>query len=201
MTDDFGYLNARIRVRQSRMLPEAFLSEALTLDFSGLIKSLAESIYGPDLTGDDLADGGPGRPGPLTTHGGGPAWSGLGPGPGGRQPAPAAPYLANVKIILRGKKAGWTNEEILGRLGSGHPPRPCMASWLRPRTRQDWRNFLPCPGTPWPGPCGVPWPPPGSRWIWKLVLDREFYQAMLHRAQELDQPYLAAFLRGLGSMR
>ena len=55
MTDDFAYLNARIQARRSRLLPEGFFSEALSLGFPELMKILAETIYGPDLTGSDLA--------------------------------------------------------------------------------------------------------------------------------------------------
>lgn len=56
MIDDFGYLNARIRVRRSQLIPEGFFFEALNLNFPELLRVLGESIYGPDLTGNSLPD-------------------------------------------------------------------------------------------------------------------------------------------------
>ena len=56
MTDDFGYLNARIRVRSTRLLHEGFFREALQLSFPELVKILTDSPYGLDLTGDTIAD-------------------------------------------------------------------------------------------------------------------------------------------------
>ena len=56
MSDDFGYVNARIRCRRCQLLHEGFFREALTLSFSEMVKVLGETPYGADLTGDTLAD-------------------------------------------------------------------------------------------------------------------------------------------------
>ena len=195
MTDDFGYLNARIRVRQSQMLPEGFFSEALTLDFPGLVKILAETIYGPDLTGDDLAA--VDRAVLVHLH------RTVGDLPGlvaGRAREAVSLLLlradlANVKIILRGKEAGWTNEEILGRLEAGTIPRALYGVLVEAADAAALAQLLTLPGHPLAQALRRAVAAAREPLDLEIVLDREFYQAMLSQAQELDQPYLADFLR------
>ncbi|MEJ2430738.1 MAG: hypothetical protein P8075_17735 [Deltaproteobacteria bacterium] len=43
MSDDFGYLNARIRVRRGQLLHEGFFHEALSLSFAEVVMSLAKA--------------------------------------------------------------------------------------------------------------------------------------------------------------
>ena len=119
MTDDFGYLNARLRVRRSQLLHEGFFGEALRLSFPELVKVLGETIYGPDLTGDTLTD----VDRAVLVH----LSRTVGDLP--RLVAGTAleavnlilmrSDLANVKTILRGQQAGWAAEEIIGHLGAG----------------------------------------------------------------------------------
>jgi V/A-type H+/Na+-transporting ATPase subunit C len=195
LTDDFGYLNARIRVRQSQMLPEAFFSEALTLDFPGLVKVLAATIYGPDLTGDDLAA----VDRAVLVH----LQRTVGDLPSlvAGQAREAVSLLllradlANVKIILRGKEAGWTNEEILGRLEAGTLPRALYGVMVEAADAAALAQLLTLPGHPLARALRRAVAAAREPLDLEIVLDREFYQAMLRQAQELDQPYLADFLR------
>jgi V/A-type H+-transporting ATPase subunit C len=194
LTDDFAYLNARIHARRGRLLPEGFFSEALTLGFSELMKILGETIYGPDLTGSDLA----GVDRAVTVH----LQRTVGDLP--RLVAGKArdavnlllmrSDLANVKIILQGKQAGWTKKEILGRLGAGTIPRALydlMAEaadaasvvqllWLRQHPlAKALRDALSASQEPLE---------------MEVILDQGFYAALLYRAQELKQPYLVDFI-------
>uniref|UniRef100_UPI0023F09990 V-type ATPase subunit n=1 Tax=Allomeiothermus silvanus TaxID=52022 RepID=UPI0023F09990 len=52
----FAYLNARVRNRRSQVLPESFFQQAMNQSFPEFVRALGDSIYGPDLVGDGLAD-------------------------------------------------------------------------------------------------------------------------------------------------
>jgi len=56
MTDDFGYLNARVRARRQTLLKESFFQEALDLSFGDFLRLLSETVYGPELSGQSLAE-------------------------------------------------------------------------------------------------------------------------------------------------
>ena len=116
MTDDFAYLNARIRARRSRLLPEGFFREALSLNFSELVKVLEESIYGPDLTGETLTD----IDRAVTVHLNRTVADLPRLVSGKAREAVSLLLmrsdLTNVKTILRGRTAGWSADEIAGHL-------------------------------------------------------------------------------------
>ncbi|KIX84359.1 V-type ATPase subunit [Thermus filiformis] len=52
--DDFSYLNARVRARRASLLPEGFFQEALDLSFPDFLRALSETVYGQELSGQDL---------------------------------------------------------------------------------------------------------------------------------------------------
>lgn len=54
MVDDFSYLNARVRARRAGLLPEGFFQEALDLSFPDFLRALSETVYGQELSGQDL---------------------------------------------------------------------------------------------------------------------------------------------------
>lgn len=195
MTDDFAYLNARIRVRRSQMLPEGFFSEALRLSVAELVKVLGETIYGPDLTGDTLSD----LDRAVMVH----LHRTVGDLPrlvaGEAREAVSLLLmrsdLANVKTILRGKEAGWTNEEILGHLGAGTIPRALYALLVEAPDAAALAQLLTLPGHPLARALRRAISASRKPLDLEITLDREFYTAMLRRAQDLDQPYLANFMR------
>lgn len=195
MTDDFGYLNARIRVRQSQMLPEGFFSEALTLGFPGLVKILAETIYGPDLTGDDLAA--VDRAVLVHLH----RTVGDLPRLVAGQAREAVSLLllradlANVKIILRGLEAGWSKEEILGHLEAGTIPRALYDVLAEAPDAAALAQLLTLPGHPLARALRRASSAARDPLDLEITMDREFYKAVLSRAEDLDQPYLASFMR------
>ncbi|MHB8070065.1 MAG: V-type ATPase subunit [Desulfobaccales bacterium] len=195
MTDDFAYLNARIRVRRSRLLPEGFFREALGLGFPDLLKRLQEGIYGPDLTGDTLPD----LDRAVRVHLG--RTVGDLPGLVSGQAREAASLLlmradlANLKTILRGQQAGWTKGEILSHLGAGTIPRALYGLMAEAADPASLAQLLALSGHPLAGALreavsGSPEPVE-----MEINLDRGFYPALLRRAQELNQPYLVDFMR------
>jgi V/A-type H+-transporting ATPase subunit C len=194
LTDDFTYLNARIWVRRSRLLPEGFFREALRLGFPDLVKVLKESTYGPDLTGDTLED----IDRAVMVH----LDRTVGDLPrlvsGKAREAVSLLLmrsdLANVKTILRGKQAGWTPEEILGHLGAGTVPRGLYCSMVKAIDAASLAQLLTLPGHPLAKALRDAVSSAREPLDLEITLDREFYTAILRRAQELDQPYLVNFM-------
>jgi V/A-type H+-transporting ATPase subunit C len=195
LTDDFNYLNARIRVRLSQMLPQGFFQEALRLSFPDLVKIMGETIYGPDLTGNDLPD----VDRAIMVH----LHRTVGDLP--RLVAGVAREavnlllmrsdLANIKTILRGKEVGWTNEEILGHLGAGTLPRALYGILVDAPDAASLAQLLTLPRHPLARTLRRAVAATREPLELEIMLDREFYAALLYRAYELDQPYLVSFMR------
>ncbi len=195
MIDDFGYLNARIRVRRSRMIPEGFFWEALNLSFPELVKALGESTYGPDLTGDSLADidhavavhlnrtvadlprlvSGKAREAVILLL--------------------MRADLANVKTILRGRALGWSSDEIKGHLGSGTLPQGLYSTMAEapdaPSLAQviSLSNRLLATALREASRASHPLPE------MEMSLDRSLYTAAIAQAKEIEQQYLVDFIR------
>ena len=195
MADDFGYLNARIRVRSSRLLHEGFFREALHLSFSELVKVLAESIYGPDLTGQTLAD--VDRAVSLHLNRTVADLPRLVSG-GAREAVNLLLMqadLANVKTIMRCKATGWSAEDILGRLTAGTLPPMLLGRMAEVPDAASMVQLLALQKHPLAGALRKALQSEHERLAMEIALDQEFFKATLHRAWEMDQPYLAGFLR------
>lgn len=194
LTDDFGYLNARLRVRLSRLLPEGFFREALRLRFPDLVKVMKESIYGPDFTGETLAD----LDRAVMVH----LNRTVGDLPrlvsGEAREAVSLLLmrsdLANMKVILRGKRAGLTNEEIMGHLAAGTIPRALYGLLVEAPDAASLAQLLTVPRHPLARALRHAVAATLEPLDFEIALDREFYTAMLRQAQELGQPYLVSFL-------
>jgi V/A-type H+-transporting ATPase subunit C len=123
LSDDFGYLNSRIRNRRRELLHEGFFREALTLSFPEMVKVLGETPYGADLTGDGLPDVDRAVGVHLSR-----TVTDLPRLVSGEAREAVSLLLirvdlANVKTILRGKREKRSAEEIMGSLGVGTLPR------------------------------------------------------------------------------
>ncbi len=195
MADDFGYLNARIRVRSSRLLHEGFFREALHLSFSELVKVLAESIYGPDLTGQTLAD--VDRAVSLHLNR---TVADLPRLVSGRAREAVSLLLmradlANLKTILRGKAAGWSTADILGRLGGGTLSPALSSALAEAPDAASVAQLLSLRKHPLAGALREALRAEHEPLAMEVALDQAFFTATLRSARELDQPYLAGFLR------
>jgi V/A-type H+-transporting ATPase subunit C len=194
VSDDFGYLNARLRSRRRQLLHEGFFREALRLDFPELLKVLDESIYGPDLTGDDLTD----VDRAVTRHLN--RTVAVLPRLVSGEAREAVSLLlmradlANVKTILRGKAVGWTAEDILGRLGGGTLPPALYRAMLEAADAAALAQVLSLPKHPLAGALRAASQAGHELPEMEYHLDHAFYTAVLRRARELDQPYLADFI-------
>jgi V/A-type H+/Na+-transporting ATPase subunit C len=195
VTEDFGYLNSRIRVRLSQMLPEGFFREALRLSFPEIVKVLSDTIYGPDLTGDELNDVDRAVVVHLNRTVNDLPRMVSGPTRDAINLLLMRADLANVKVILRGQQLGWTSEDILGQIGAGTIPRglyshlvqaadaPSLAQWLTLRKHPVARALRQAVAAA-REPLDV-----------EIMLDHLFYEALVRRALQLDQPYLVSFMR------
>jgi V/A-type H+-transporting ATPase subunit C len=195
VADDFGYLNARIRVRSSRLLHEGFFREALHLSFAELVKVLAESVYGPDLTGQTLAD--VDRAVSLHLNR---TVADLPRLVSGRAREAVSLILmradlANLKTILRGKAAGWSTADLLGRLGSGTLSPNLLSTMAEAPDAASMAQVLSLRKHPLAGALRAALRAEQESPAMEVALDQAFFTATLRRARELDQPYLTDFLR------
>lgn len=195
MTDDFAYLNARIRARRSRLLAEGFFREALSLNFSQLVKVLGESIYGPDLTGETLTD----VDRAVTVHLNRTVADLPRLVSGKAREAVSLLLmrsdLANVKTILRGKAAGWSEEEIAGHLAGGTIPQGFYRAMSEAPDPASLAQVLSILGHPIARALREASKSSHEPMQMEVFLDHGFYEEVLRRARELDQPYLVDFIR------
>jgi V/A-type H+-transporting ATPase subunit C len=194
VSDDFSYLNARIRCRRSQLLPEGFFREALNLDFSELVKVLSESIYGADLMGDALTN----VDHAITVHfnrtvadlprlASGEAREAL-------NLLLMRADLTNVKTILRGKSMGWSSDEIKGHLAGGTLPLSLHGMMAEAPDAASLAQVLALVKHPLARALREASHAGHELLETEVLLDHLFYAAVLHRARELGQPYLADFL-------
>jgi V/A-type H+-transporting ATPase subunit C len=197
LTDDFSYLNARIKIRRSQLLNEGFFHEALRLSFSELVKVLGETIYGQDLTGNTLAD----VDHAISVH----LSRTLTDLPrlvtGEAREAVRLVLLRsdlkNIKLILRSKRAGNPPDEIARILGGGTLPRSLYGALAEAPDAAAMAQVLSFPGHPLARALREACSTTREPIELEIELDRAFYAAMLRSARELDQPYLAHFVTAL----
>jgi V/A-type H+-transporting ATPase subunit C len=195
LIDDFGYLNARIRVRRSGLIPEGFFREALNLNFPELVKALAEGTYGPDLTGDSLAD----IDRAVAVH-------------LNRTVADLARLvsgktreavtlllmradLTNIKTVLRGRTLGWPADEIKGHLGGGTLPQGLYSTMAEAPDAASLAQVISLPNHLLATVLREASKAGKELVEVELSLDHSFYTSALRIAQELAQPFLVAFIR------
>jgi V/A-type H+-transporting ATPase subunit C len=194
VSDDFGYLNARIRYRRRQLLQEGFFREALSLSFSELVKVLGETVYGADLTGDSLSevDRAVGIHFTRTVADLPRIVSGE-----AREAVTLLLIradLANVKTILRGKREGRSAEEIIGSLAGGTLSQGFYSAMVEAPDAATLGQVLSIPKHPLARAVRKASQAGGEPLDMEITLDRAFYAALLRRSRELDQPYLANFV-------
>jgi V/A-type H+-transporting ATPase subunit C len=180
VSDDFGYLNARVRPRRNVLLREGFFREALNLSFPELVKVLGESIYGPDLTGEALGD----VDRAVTVH--------LNRTVGDLPRLVSGEARDAVSLLLMRADLA---KEIRGHLGGGTLPRALYGAMIEAPDASSLAQVLSLPKHPVARALREAAAADHHSLLeMEMSLDRAFYTAALHRARELDQPYLADFL-------
>ncbi|MBO1437565.1 V-type ATPase subunit [Meiothermus sp. CFH 77666] len=189
----FAYLNARLRARRNQVVPEAFFQQALGQSFPDFVRSLNDTVYGPDLVGDSLAD----VDRAVTNH----MQRMVGDLPGlvsGNMREAVSLLLLqsdliNLKTILRGRAAGQSAEEIKGKLGSGTLSEALINALLQAPDAASMAQVLQLPTHPLakalrnaatgnPDPLAL-----------EVALDRDFYAHSLEKARRLREPALASY--------
>ncbi len=181
-------------MRRSQLLPEGFFRQALSLNFSELVRVLSQSIYGPDLTGDSLID----IDRAVMVHldrtvadlprlVSGEAREAV-------NLLLMEADLANVKTILRGKSAGWTADQIIGHLGGGTLPRGLYPAMVEVPDAASLAQVLALPNHLLAKALREASRAGHEELEIEVLLDRTFYATILRRALELDQPYLGNFI-------
>ncbi len=195
MVDDFGYLNARIRVRRSQLLSEGFFREALNLSFSELVKVLGESIYGPDITGGSLSDLDRAATAHLNR-----TVADLPRLVSGKAREAVVLLLmradlANVKTILREKSLGRSVEEITGHLGGGTLPQGLYRAMAEAPDAPSLAQILSLVEHPLAAALREASRDDPQSLKTEVSLDPIFYREASFRAGVLGQPYLVDYIR------
>jgi V/A-type H+-transporting ATPase subunit C len=194
VSDDFGYLNARIRCRRRQLLQEGFFREALALSFPEMVKVLGETVYGADLTGDSLPEVDRAVRAHLTR-----TVTDLPRIVSGEAREAVSLLLiradlANVKTIVSGKREGRSAEEIMGSLGGGTLPQGFYSAMVEAPDVASLAQVLSIPRHPLARALREASHAGGEPLDMEITLDRTFYAALRRRSRELDQPYLADFV-------
>ncbi len=195
MSDDYSYLNTRIRARGSRLLPEGFFREALGLNFPELVKVLGESTYGPDLTGDSVSA----VDRAVMLHLGRTVTDLPGLVSGEIRETVRLLLLrgdlANVKSVLRGKSLGWSVEEIAGNLGGGTLPEGLHRTMAEAPDASSLAQILLLVGHPLARILRQASKVGNEPLEIEVSLNQAFYQEVLRHAKELGGAYLVDFTR------
>jgi V/A-type H+-transporting ATPase subunit C len=164
------------------------------LEFADIVKLLKESEYGPDLTGDTLPDVDRAVTVNLDRTVGDLPRLVAGKAREAVSLLLMRSDLANLKIILRGKEAGWTAKEIMGHLGAGTIPRALYEKMAEAADAASVTQLFWLQGHPLARVLREAVSASREPLEREIILDRKFYTAILDRAKELNQPYLADFM-------
>lgn len=189
----FAYLNARVRNRRSQVLPESFFQQAMNQSFPEFVRALGDSIYGPDLVGDGLAD----VDRAVSSH----LARTVADLPelvtGTEREAVALALLradlTNLKAILRGKAAGQSPEEIKARLSGGTLPEVLVSAMLQAPDVPSVAQVLQLPTHPLAKALRAAAARTQDLLEIEVALDRDFFAYSLEKARRLGQAFLASY--------
>lgn len=175
------------------MVADGFFSQALSQNFSEFLRSLGETIYGPDLQGETLGDVDRAIAKHLArTVGDLPSLVS-----GSMREVIGLPLLradlTNLKTILRGKTAGKSLEETKSSLVGGTLKEPLINAMLQAPDAAGVAQILQVPGHPLakalrssvatnPDPLAL-----------EVALDRDFFSATFEKAKKLGQSYVTNY--------
>ncbi len=193
MSDDFGYLGARVRVRRGELLPEAFFAEAARVGFEDFLRLLSETPYGSHLTGRGLADVDRAvseafahRVADLPSLASGDAREVV-------RLLFLRADLANVKAILRAKATGRPAEEVRARLIGGTLPAAVLEALIEAPDAAAMAQALVVPGHPLARALRQAAAASGDPYEVELLLDRAFFADLVRRAGTIGGPFAAYF--------
>jgi len=194
VTDDFGYLNARVRVRRSSLLPEGFFQEALNLNFPDFVGALSETPYGEHLSGDDL--------GAVDRAVAARLREAVGSLPrlvGGETRDAVVMLLsradlANIKTILRAKETGLAADDIRRHLVGGTLPEAVLQAMIEAPDAAGVVQALVLPGHPLSAALREAVAAGGGLAELEVALDRAYFEGLRNLAKKLDDAFLQDYL-------
>ncbi|WP_457628635.1 V-type ATPase subunit [Oceanithermus sp.] len=194
MTDDFGYLNARVRVRRAGLLPESFFQEALNLSFPDFVTALGETPYAEHMDGEDLGavDRAVARHLAQTV--------GSLPQLVGGETREAVVMLlsradlTNIKTILRAKEVGLPADEVKAHLIGGTLPEPVIQSMIEAPDAAGVVQAMVLPGHPLSAALREAVAAGGDLAEIEVRLDRAYYEGLRRLAKRLDDAFLQDYL-------
>lgn len=194
MTDDFGYLNARVRVRRSSLLAEGFFQEALNLSFPDFLATLGETPYAEHLTGEDLGAVDRAVAARLRQS------VGSLPGLVGGETRDAVVMLlsradlANIKTILRAKDLGLSSEEVREHLIGGTLPEAVLQTMIEAPDAAGVAQALVLPGHPLSAALREAIAAGGTTGEIEVALDRAYFEDLRKLARRIDDAFLQDYL-------
>lgn len=194
MADDFGYLNARVRVRRANLLSEGFFREALALTFPDLLSALGDTPYGEALTGEDLVA----VDQAVSRH----LQAAVGSLPAmvsGRAREIVSLLLSradlnNIKTILRAKEHGQSAEEVRAHLMGGTLPESVVNAMIEAPDAAGVAQVLYLGSHPLAGALRKAIAAGGSLAEIEVDLDRAFFQALKRQVDQYDDQFLRDYI-------
>lgn len=175
------------------MVGEGFFQQALGQSFPEFVRSLGETVYGPDLVGDSLADVDRAVAGHFRRVAGDLPNLVTGEARDALNLLLMQSDLTNLKAILRGKTAGRSAEEIKGTLSGGTLPDVLINAMLQAPDAASVAQVLQLPTHPLAKALrGAVVGNPDALAL-ETALDRDFYASVLEKARRLREPALGSY--------
>jgi len=194
VTDDFGYLNARVRVRRSSLLPEGFFQESLKLNFKDLVSALGETPYAEHLSGEDLGAVDRAVSARFAREAG--TLPGLVAGDARDVVVMllSRSDLNNIKTIIRAKEQGRTAEEVRSHLTGGTLPEAVLQAMIEAPDIAAVSQVLALPGHPLATVFRRALAAASSHGDAEVELDRAYYDGLQKLAKRVDDDFLRSYL-------
>lgn len=193
MPQGLAYLNARVRSRRGQEVADAFFQQALKQSMPEFVRSLGETIYGPDLSGDSLADVDRAVAAHMARM--------VGDLPGlvsGELREMVSLLLMradliNLKAILRGKASGQSAEDIRAKLVGGTLPEVLLNALVQAPDAAGVAQLLQLPTHPLAKALRNAVARTQDPLELEVAIDRDFFTHLLEKARKLREGFLIAY--------
>jgi len=194
VTDDFGYLNARVRARRAELLPEGFFQEGLNLKFADLLSALGDTPYAESLSGEDLGAVDQAVARHLNQSVGGLPGLVAGAARDAVLALLSRADLINIKTIMRAKEAGLAAEQVKDHLLGGTLPQAVIEAMIEAPDAAGMVQALLLPGHPLSAALKEALQTSGDAAQVEVRLDRAYYKKLRDLARKLGDDFLQEYL-------
>ncbi|WP_457637430.1 V-type ATPase subunit [Oceanithermus sp.] len=194
MTDDFGYLNARVRARRSSLLSEGFFKEALDINFDDFLAALGDTPYADHLNGSDLKSVDRAISSEFASSAGSLAWLVGGQAREALLLLLSRADLDNLKAILRSKEAGVGADEVRAKISGGTLPETVLQAMIEAPDAAGVAQALAVPSHPLAVVLRQAIASSSDPQEIELNLDRAYYQGLRRLAKDVGDDFLQKYL-------